>query len=288
MKTLYVIIGPTGIGKTDAAIRMAERLECPIINADSRQMYRELPIGTSAPTAEQLSRVKHYFIGTLSLQDYYSAACYEEDALAVIENEFRERDNLVMCGGSMLYIDAVCKGIDDIPTIDEETRKFVRRRYEEEGLDDLVAELRLLDPVYYDCVDKKNTARVLHALEVCYMTGKPFSSFHSREQKVRPFNIVKLGLRREREELFERISRRTDKMIADGLLDEARRVMSFRKENALNTVGYKEIFRYFDGEWSLDFAIEKIKRNTRVYAKKQMTWWSKDTSVRWVHPDLVV
>ena len=281
MKTLYVIIGPTGVGKTETAIELAEHFGSPILNADSRQMYRDLPIGTSAPTQAQQARVRHYFVGTLSLNDYYSAARYEEDSLAILEREFQMRDDVVMCGGSMLYIDAVCKGIDEIPTVDAETRALVRRRYAEEGLDSLVAELRLLDPEYYRNADIRNTARILHALEVCYMTGRPFSSFHTSESKRRPFRIVKIGLRRERAELFQRISLRTDKMIADGLLEEARRVLPYRSENSLNTVGYKELFRYFDGEWSLDFAIEKIKRNTRVYAKKQMTWWAKDSQIQW-------
>lgn len=281
MKTLYVIIGPTGVGKTETAIELAEHFGSPILNADSRQMYRDLPIGTSAPTLEQQKRIKHYFVGTLSLQDYYSAARYEEESLAILEKEFQERDNIVMSGGSMLYIDAVCKGIDEIPTVDAETRALIRQRYADEGMESLVAELRLLDPDYYRHADIHNTARVLHALEVCYMTGRPFSSFHTSESKQRPFRIVKIGLRRERAELFQRISQRTDQMIACGLVEEARRVLPYRSENSLNTVGYKELFRYFDGEWPLDIAIEKIKRNTRVYAKKQMTWWAKDCKIRW-------
>lgn len=285
MKTLYVIVGPTGVGKTEAALSLAEHLGSPILNADSRQMYLDLPIGTSAPTQEQQARVRHYFVGTLSLGEYYSAARFEADSLAILEQEFREHDCLVMSGGSMLYIDAVCKGIDEIPTVDAETRAFVRRRYEEEGLEVLAAELRLLDPTYYERADTRNTARMLHALEVCYMTGKPFSSFLTNKTKQRPFRIEKIGLRRERSELFERISRRTDQMIADGLVEEARRVLPYRTENSLNTVGYKELFKYLDGEWSLDFAVEKIKRNTRVYAKKQMTWWNRDGQIRWYHPD---
>lgn len=285
MKTLYVVIGSTGVGKTEVAVALAERLGTTIINADSRQMYRDLPIGTSAPTAEQQERVRHFFVGTLALDEYYSAARFEEEALERARMEFEKHDNLVMCGGSMLYVDAVCNGIDAIPTVDAETRAFVRQRYEDEGLETMAAELRLLDPAYYEAVDKKNTKRILHALEICYMTGKPFSSFHTNERKERPFRIVKIGLRRERSELFERISLRTDKMIAEGLIEEAMRVSPYREMNSLNTVGYKELFRYFDGEWSLDEAVEKIKRNTRVYAKKQMTWWSKDSSISWYHPD---
>lgn len=281
-KTLKVVIGPTGIGKTDYAIQLAQKYVCPILNADSRQLYRDIPIGTAAPTAEEQARVKHYFVGTLDLEDYYSAAQYEHDALLLMEELFKTHDTLVMSGGSMMYVDAVCKGIDDIPTVDEDTRALLKQRYETEGLEPLVAELRLLDPAYYDVCDKRNPKRVVHALEICYMTGRTFTSFRVRREVQRPFRIEKIGLQRPREILFERINRRVDNMVEQGLLDEARRVFPFRCCNSLNTVGYKELFHYFDGDWELDFALEKIRRNSRVYAKKQMTWFKKDADVTWI------
>lgn len=281
-KTLKVVIGPTGIGKTDYAIQLAQKYDCPILNADSRQLYRDIPIGTAAPTAEEQARVKHYFVGTLELEDYYSAAQYEHDALLLMEELFKTHDTLVMSGGSMMYVDAVCKGIDDIPTVDEDTRALLKQRYETEGLEPLVAELRLLDPAYYDVCDKRNPKRVVHALEICYMTGRTFTSFRVRREVQRPFRIEKIGLQRPREILFERINRRVDNMVEQGLLDEARRVFPFRCCNSLNTVGYKELFHYFDGDWELDFALEKIRRNSRVYAKKQMTWFKKDADVTWI------
>ncbi len=281
-KTLKVVIGPTGIGKTDYAIQLAQKYDCPILNADSRQLYRDIPIGTAAPTAEEQARVKHYFVGTLDLEDYYSAAQYEHDALLLMEELFKTHDTLVMSGGSMMYVDAVCKGIDDIPTVDEDTRALLKQRYETEGLEPLVAELRLLDPAYYDVCDKRNPKRVVHALEICYMTGRTFTSFRVRREVQRPFRIEKIGLQRPREILFERINRRVDNMVEQGLLDEARRVFPFRCCNSLNTVGYKELFHYFDGDWELDFALEKIRRNSRVYAKKQMTWFKKDADVTWI------
>lgn len=281
-KTLKVVIGPTGIGKTDFAIRLAEEHGCPILNADSRQLYRDIPIGTAAPTAEEQARVKHYFVGTLGLEDYYSAAQYEHDALQLMQELFKDHDTLVMSGGSMMYVDAVCNGIDDIPTVDDETRSLLKHRYETEGLEPLVAELRLLDPEYYDICDKRNPKRVVHALEICYMTGRTFTSFRVRREVQRPFRIEKIGLQRPREVLFDRINRRVDHMVEQGLLDEARRVLPFRHCNSLNTVGYKELFQYFDGAWDLDFALEKIRRNSRVYAKKQMTWFKKDSKVTWI------
>lgn len=281
-KTLKVIIGPTGVGKTEFALRMAEQYGCPILNADSRQLYRDIPIGTAAPTAEEQQRVKHYFVGTLGLEDYYSAAQYEQDAMKLLTELFQSHDTLVMSGGSMMYIDAVCKGIDDIPTVDDETRQLLKSRYEKDGLEPLVAELRLLDPEYYDICDKRNPKRVVHALEICYMTGRTFTSYRVRKQVNRPFRIEKIGLQRPRPVLFDRINRRVDVMVEQGLLEEAKRVLPYRDCNSLNTVGYKELFKYFDGEWDLDFALEKIRRNSRVYAKKQITWFKKDTDVNWV------
>lgn len=285
MPTLLILLGPTAVGKTELSLRLADCFHCPILSADSRQLYRDLPIGTAAPTPEQLARTKHYFVGTLGLQDYYSASRYEADALATLEREFRDHEVMVMTGGSMMYIDAVCEGIDDIPTIDDETRETLRRRYETEGLEPLQRELRLLDPEYYAQCDVRNTKRVVHALEVCYMTGQTYTSFRRHEVKERPFRIVKVGLQRERADLFDRINRRVTLMEQQGLVDEARRVMPYRDCNSLNTVGYKEIFQYLDGTWTLDFALEKIRRNTRVYAKKQMTWFRKDGNIRWYHPD---
>lgn len=283
-KTLKVVIGPTGSGKTAYALQLAEELGCPIINADSRQIYRDIPIGTAAPTAEEQARVRHYFVGVLALDDYYSAARYEAEAVALINELFQTHDTLVLCGGSMMYVDAVCRGIDEIPTVDDDTRALLRERYEREGLAPLVAELRLLDPAYYTECDLRNPKRVVHALEICYMTGRPFSAYRLGRTVQRPFAIDKIGIWRERPELFDRINRRVEQMVAGGLLDEARRVLPYRQCNALNTVGYKELFNYFDGTWTLPFAIEKIQRNTRVYAKKQLTWFKKDPDVRWITP----
>lgn len=285
MQTLVILLGPTAVGKTELSLRLADCFHSPILSCDSRQLYRDLPIGTAAPTAAQLARVPHYFIGTLGLEDYYSAAQYEQDALAVLAQEFQTHDTLVMTGGSMMYIDAVCEGIDDIPTVDDETRNLLKQRYAAEGLEPLQKELRLLDPEYYAACDIRNTKRVIHALEICYMTGRTYTSFRVRAKKERPFRILKVGLCRERADLFDRINRRVTQMADQGLVEEARRVLPYRHCNSLNTVGYKEIFQYLDGEWTLDFALEKIRRNTRVYAKKQMTWFKKDETTRWFHPN---
>ena len=255
------------------------------MSADSRQLYADLKIGTAAPTEEQLRRVKHYMVGTLGLTDYYSAAQYEAEVMKLLEQLFKEKEVVVLTGGSMMYVDAVCKGIDDIPTVDNETRALMLHRYEEEGLDRLCAELRLLDPEYYQIVDLKNPKRVIHALEICYMTGKTYTSFRTQQTKPRPFRIVKVGLTRDREELYDRINRRMDQMMADGLLEEVRRVYPHKDYNSLNTVGYKELFKYLDGEWTLDFAVEKIKQNSRIYSRKQMTWFKRDTDIRWFHPE---
>lgn len=287
MKKLFVLLGPTGVGKTELSLQLAEMLDCPILSSDSRQVYRDIPIGTAAPTSQELSRVKHYFIHTLGLEDYYSAAQYEVDALKILEQEFAQRNALLMTGGSMMYIDAVCDGIDDIPTVDDETRQLLQKRYETEGLEPLAQELRLLDPEYYELCDIKNHKRVVHALEICYMTGKTYTSFRVKEKKLRPFEIVKIGLCREREELFSRINQRVLQMVDEGLVEEVRRVLPYRQCNALNTVGYKEIFAYFDGEMTLEQAIEKIQRNTRVYSKKQMTWFKKDDRINWFHPNQI-
>ena len=285
MKTLVVLLGPTAVGKTDLALQLAEHLRCPIINADSRQLYKDLKIGTAAPTEQQLQRVQHYFVGTLDIDDYYSAARYEAEVMSLTEELFRSHATLLLTGGSMLYIDAVCRGIDDIPTIHEETRTLLRERLDKEGLDTLAQELRLLDPEYYATVDLKNTKRIVHALEVCYQTGRTFTSFRTATNKQRPFAILKIGLNRPRPELFERINKRVDAMISEGLLEETRALLPHREANALNTVGYKEMFQVLDGTWTLDFARERMKKNTRVYAKKQLTWFAHDTDIRWFHPD---
>lgn len=285
MKTLIVILGPTGVGKTELSLQIAEQFGSCIISTDSRQFYRDIPIGTAAPTSDQLARVKHYFVGTLGLEDYYSAAQYEADTLQLLAQLFEQQEVVVMSGGSMMYIDAVCNGIDDIPTVTDETRQMVRSRYEAEGLESLVSELRLLDPAYYNRVDRKNTARVLHALEICYQTGHTFTSFRTGKKKLRPFNIIKVGLNRSRPELFDRINHRVSAMMDEGLLDEVQRVLPYRHCNSLNTVGYKELFNYLDGDWDLDFALDRMRKNTRVYAKKQLTWFKRDESVCWFHPE---
>lgn len=285
MLTLYVLLGPTAVGKTELALQMAEMLGCPILNCDSRQIYRGMEIGTAAPTAEQQRRVRHYFVGTHDIGSYYSAAQYEQDVLSLVAELNDTYHSLLLTGGSMMYLDAVCNGIDDIPSVDEEVRETLRQRLADGDIDAMRNELRLLDPDYYHAADTRNPKRIVHALEVCYTSGRPYSSFLKGERKMRPFRTVKIGLRRERQELFERINHRVDTMMADGMLDEARRLYPLRGENALNTVGYKELFRHLDGEWELSFAIEKIKKNTRDYAKKQMTWFAHDESIRWFHPD---
>ena len=283
--TLIVLIGPTGVGKTELSLKIAENYHTEIISADSRQLYADLKIGTAAPTREQLERVRHHFVGTLQLTDYYSAAQYEADVLNTLNQLFQTHPVVLLTGGSMMYVDAVCKGIDDIPTVDKETRELMIHRYETEGLERLCAELKLLDPEYYNIVDLKNPKRVVHALEICYMTGKTYTSFRTRSNKKRPFHILKIGLKRDREELYERINRRVDQMIDEGLVEEARSVYPYRHLNPLNTVGYKEIFNYLDGTWTLPFAIEKIKQNSRIYSRKQMTWFKRDADIAWFHPD---
>ncbi len=283
--TLLVLIGPTGIGKTELSLSIAEAFGCEIVSADSRQLYADLKIGTAAPTVEQLARVPHHFVSMLQLQDYYSAAQYEAEVLELLPRLFAANNMVLLTGGSMMYVDAVCDGIDEIPTVDTATRAFVMKKYEEEGLEVLCQELLRLDPEHYAEVDLKNHRRVIHALEVCYMTGVAFSSFRTRTRKERPFRIVKIGLRREREDLFARINARVEQMMTDGLLDEALHMLPYRDCNSLNTVGYKELFAYFDGKMTLEEAVEKIKRNTRVYAKKQMTWFKKDERIHWFHPN---
>ena len=284
-KTLIVITGPTAVGKTRLCLDIARHFDIPIINADSRQIYKELSTGTAKPTPEELQQVTHYFVGTLSLQDYYSASLFESQVIDLLGTLFQTSDYALMAGGSMMYIDAVCDGIDDIPTIDDETRAIMKQRLADEGLERLCEELRRLDPEYFEIVDRQNPKRVVHALEICTMTGRTYTSFRKREIKERPFRIVKIGLNRDRAELYERINARVDAMMQQGLLQEAQGLYQQREQNALNTVGYKELFDYLDGRWSLDEAVERIKGNTRRYARKQLTWYKKDPLIRWFHPD---
>ena len=283
MDTLVVITGPTAVGKTALTMQLAQHYGVPVINADSRQIYRELKIGTAAPTAEQQQLVKHYFVGTKSIDDYYNASMYEQEVLELLD---AERSTFhVLSGGSMMYIDAVCNGIDDIPTVRDDIREEMKRRYAEEGLEALCEDLRRLDPEHYAIVDRQNHRRVIHALEICYQTERTYTSFRTQQKKERPFRIVKIGLNRDREELYNRINQRVDQMMEDGLLDEVKSLISKRNTNALNTVGYKELFDYLDGRWSLDEAVERIKGNTRRYARKQLTWYKRDADMRWFHPD---
>lgn len=291
-KKLVIILGPTGVGKTSLCLDLAGRFNSPIISADSRQMYADIPIGTAAPTEEEMKNVRHYFIGNLGLEDYYSAARYEEEAMKLITDLFQTHDTLIVTGGSMMYIDALCNGIDDIPTVTQDIREQLALRYKEEGLERMTAELRLLDPEYYAEADIRNPKRVIHALEICYMTGRPYSSFRTGKNRERPFRIIKIGLNRPREELYERINRRVDLMVSNGLIEEARRVHPKKGLNSLNTVGYKELFAWMDGDltpqgntWTLDFALDKIRQNSRIYSRKQMTWFKRDEKIRWFHPD---
>ena len=283
-KTLIVITGPTAVGKTALCLDIARHFGIPILNADSRQIYRELKIGTAAPTEEQLRQVRHYFVGTLSLDDYYNASIYEQQVTSLLEELFQKNDYALLAGGSMMYIDAVCNGIDDIPTVDDETRTTLKRRLDEEGLEALCEELKRLDPEHYEVVDRHNPRRVVHALEICHMTGRTYTSFRNNARKERPFRIKKIGLNLPREVLYERINSRVDMMMAEGLLDEARQLLPMRHLNALNTVGYKEMFTYLDGIWTLDEAVERMKGNTRRYARKQLTWFKKDKAVSWFSP----
>lgn len=284
-KTLVVILGPTGVGKTDTCIRVAKHFNVPIINADSRQIFQEIPIGTAAPTQVQQQEIKHYFVGNHQLDDYYSASMYEQDVLSLLEKLFTSQDIALMSGGSMMYIDAVCNGIDDIPTVDEQTRQWMKQRLHDEGLPALVEELRQLDPIHYEFVDKNNPRRVVHALEICHMTGKTYTSFRTNKIKERPFQIIKIGLNLPREELYQRINQRVLNMIQEGWVEEALKVYPKRELNSLHTVGYRELFDYLDGLYTLDEAIEKIQSNTRRYMRKQLTWFKRDQKIRWFSPN---
>lgn len=283
-KTLVVVTGPTGVGKTAVAIRLARDLGTEIVSADSRQIFRDIPIGTAAPTAEEQAEVKHHFVGILGLEDYYSAAQFEADVLALLPALFEKSDYVVMCGGSMMYVDAVCKGIDELPTISDTVRRDVAERLECDGADAMREELKRLDPVYYNQVDLNNMKRVAHAVEICLEAGRPYSELRTNSVKERPFRIVKIGLNLPREQLFDRINRRVLKMVDEGLVDEVRRVYPLRRLNSLNTVGYKELFAWLDGTMDYDTAVARIQKNTRVYAKKQLTWYAKDPDIRWMEP----
>ena len=283
-KTLLVILGPTGVGKTELSLQIAEHFGSPIISADSRQIYRDIPICTAAATPAQQARVRHYFVGTHALDEKFSAAQFEIETMALLERLFTELDTVVMTGGSMMYIDAVVKGIDDMPDVDPYIRASVREQYEISGLEPLLAQLRLLDPDYYARVDKRNTQRVIHGVEMCLSTGRPFSSFHTGARKERPFRIVQIGLQRERQELYGRIDKRVHQMLDDGLEAEARRVFPMRHLNSLNTVGMKEMFMYFEGQYTLEQAQERICHNTHIYSKKQMTWFKRDKEIHWFDP----
>lgn len=296
---LIVITGPTGVGKTELCLKIAEHYGTDIINADSRQIYAEIPIGTAAPTARQMQQVRHHFVGTRHIGDYYSASMYEQEVLALISQMASNNKKLaLLSGGSMMYIDAVCNGIDDIPTIQDDIREMMKQRLQTEGLQALVAELKTLDTQHWAIVDKSNPRRVVHALEICHQTGKTYTSFRIGKKKSRPFNIIKIGLTRDKvlrvkrgqvimdhSELYERINQRVINMIDEGLIDEARRMLPFRSEKALNTIGYKELFQHFDGDISLDEATRQIQSNSREYARKQLTWFKKDDFIKWFHPE---
>lgn len=278
---LIVITGPTGVGKTDLSIELAEHYGTEIINADSRQIYAEMSIGTAAPTKEQMERVKHHFVATKHIGDYYSASMYEQEVLKLLDADSHKNEIMILSGGSMLYIDAVCNGIDDIPTIRDDIRQMMKQRLANEGLEALVEELKQLDPEYGRIVDEHNTRRVIHALEICHQTGLTYTSFRTGKKKQRPFSIIKIGLTCQRELLYERINQRVVRMIEAGLVEEVRSLLPYRYENALNTVGYKEIFKYIDGEISLDEAIRQIQSNSRQYARKQLTWYKRDEEMKW-------
>ncbi len=287
MKTLIVIVGPTGVGKTALCLEVAERLGTFIINADSRQIFRDIPIGTAAPTAEEQKRVKHFFVGKLHINDYYNASMFENDVIKLLDKLFGEKDNIIMSGGSMMYVDAVCNGIDDIPSVNENIRQQVKSLYEADGLDIIKEKLNKLDPEYFEIVDKNNPKRVIHALEICLSTGKTYTSFRTNTKKERNFRIIKIGLNRDRDELYSRIDKRVDLMIENGLIEEAKQMYPHKELNSLNTVGYKELFNYFDGKCTLDEAIFKIKSNTHKYCRKQLTWFKRDKDIHWFNPDNV-
>ncbi len=282
---LIVLLGPTGVGKTDVSIDIAHHFSCDIISADSRQFFREMKIGTAVPSDDQLKKIKHHFIRFISVKDYYSSSLFERDVLKILPSMFGKNKRVIMTGGSGMYIDAVCNGIDDIPDTDQAVREKYTIIYKNQGIEGLRFALRRLDPEHYEKVDLKNPKRIIRALEVCETTGRPYSSFLKKEKRKRDFEILKIGLERPREELFNRINQRVDKMLDEGLENEARDLYELRHLNALNSVGYREFFDFFEGKISRDKAIELVKRNTRRYAKRQMTWWAKDKSISWFKSD---
>ncbi len=284
-KRLIVLSGPTAVGKTATSIKLAQHIDTVILSADSRQFYSGMKIGTAAPTEEELKAVNHYFIGHLKIGDYYNVSRFEQDALAVLEQEFQKHDQVILTGGSGLYIDALCRGVDEFPDPDPYLREDLKKQYQEQGIEWLQDEVQKADPEYFGQVDKKNPNRLLRALEVCLATGKPYSEQRIGNKRERSFDIIYIALNRPREELFERIHLRTDQMLQNGLIEEVKSLAHLRHENALNTVGYKEIFTYLDGDYSLELATEKIKTNTRRYAKRQLTWFRKNTAYHWLHPD---
>lgn len=281
MKKLLVLVGPTGVGKTELSLRLAEHVSSPILSVDSRQLYKGIEVGTAAPTKIQTERVPHYFVGTLSVDEYYSVSDYESQAIKKLEELYQDNNIVVATGGSMMYVDALCYSIDPIPTIDPEIRERLYNQYEKEGLTPILAQLKILDYTHYNEVDQRNYKRVIHAVEVCIMTGKPFSELRTKSKKERPFQIIRVGIERNREELYNRINQRVDQMMRDGLMDEAKLFFEQRHLNALNTVGYKELFKYLEGEWELDFAVEKIKQSTRIYSRQQLRWFKKDEATQW-------
>lgn len=287
MKTLIVIVGPTGVGKTELCLKVAEAFGTVIVNADSRQIFKEIPVGTAAPTIAERRRIRHFFVGNLHIDQYYNASMFENDVIALLDTLFKEKDYVIMSGGSMMYVDAVCNGIDDIPTVDTATRSKVMREYEEKGLDYICGRLEELDPEYYSIVDKRNPKRVIHAVEICLSTGRTYTSFRVNAKKDRPFNIIKVGLTLDREQLYERIDGRVDRMVADGLIQEAEKMYPYRNLNSLNTVGYKELFDYFDGKCTLEEAVFRIKCDTHKYCRKQLTWFKRDKDIHWFSPNNV-
>lgn len=287
MNTLIVVVGPTGIGKSEISIQLAKHYQSEIISADSRQFFRELTIGTAVPSPEELNAIPHHFIQTKSIHDYYNVSNFETEVMELLSNLFLVKNPLILTGGSMLYVDTVCKGIDDIPTVDPNVRDEVIEWYKQNGLEALRERLRQIDPEYYNSADLNNVKRLLHAVEVHQMTGKPITSFHKNTVRERPFRIIKIGLNQDRELLYKRINDRVDRMMKAGLLEEARSVYAFRDLNSLNTVGYKELFTYFDGNCSLEEAVDLIRRNSRKYARKQLTWYRRDTDIHWFDPKQV-
>lgn len=287
MKTLIVIVGPTGVGKTELCLKVAEAFGTVIVNADSRQIFKEIPVGTAAPTIAERRRIRHYFVGNLHIDQYYNASMFENDVIALLDTLSKEKDYVIMSGGSMMYVDAVCNGIDDIPTVDTATRSKVMREYEEKGLDYICGRLEELDPEYYSVVDKRNPKRVIHAVEICLSTGRTYTSFRVNAKKDRPFNIIKVGLTLDREQLYERIDGRVDRMVAVGLIQEAEKMYPYRNLNSLNTVGYKELFDYFDGKCTLEEAVFRIKCDTHKYCRKQLTWFKRDKDIHWFSPNNV-